>query len=150
MINVKESTPGDCCYFLVSWQSKPIFGEVVRVIEDENAVQVLTPSVGFRIVRDVNAFWDEKSAKKGKYVAVKYNYIKHTVENDDGRTEHNAGVGDVHNGQERLSKDDGKEKPTRSVQKSPKRKQKTVRSSGKSKDKTGTGRKPRRTKNKSS
>ena len=150
MINVKESSPGDCCYFLVSWQSKPIFGEVVRVIEDENAVQVLTPSVGFRIVRDVNAFWDEKSAKKGKYVAVKYNYIKHTVENDDGTKEHNAGVGDVHNGQERLSKDDRKEKPTRSVQKSPKRKQKTVRSSGKSKDKTGTGRKPRRTKNKSS
>ena len=150
MINVKESTPGDCCYFLVSWQSKPIFGEVVRVIEDENAVQVLTPAVGFRIVRDVNAYWDEKSAKKGKYVAVKYNYIKHTVENDDGTTEHNAGVCDVHNGQERLGENDGKEKSTRSVQKSPKRKQKTVRSSRKPKDKAGTGRKPRRTKNKSS
>ena len=92
----------------------------------------------------------EKTRERVKKFAVKYNYIKHTVENDDGTKEHNAGVGDVHNGQERLSKDDRKEKPTRSVQKSPKRKQKTVRSSGKSKDKTGTGRKPRRTKNKSS
>ena len=150
MINVKETSPGDCCYFLVSWQSRPIYGEVIRTIENENAVQVLTPTVGFRVVKDVNAFWDEKSAKKGKYVAIKYNYSKHTEENDDERTEHNAGISDVHNGQKEFSEDDRETKSARSVQESPKCKQKTIRSSRKSKDKVGTGRKPRRTKNKSS
>ena len=150
MINVKETSPGDCCYFLVSWQSRPIYGEVIRTIENENAVQVLTPTVGFRIVKDVNAFWDEKSAKKGKYVAIKYNYSKHIEENDDERTEHNAGISDVHNGQKEFSEDDREKKSARSVQESPKRKQETIRSSRKSKDKVTTGRKPRRGKNKSS
>jgi len=150
VIDINETKPGDVCYFLVGWQGKPIFGEIVKVFESEDAVRVLTATVGYRVVRSANAYWDEKEAKKGKYVAVKYNYSKQILESDDGEKESNVGISDVHHGKTEQDQDVGKEESSSGVQKSPRRKQKTVRSTRKSKDKTEAGRKTSRSQNKSS
>ena len=150
MIDINETKPGDFCYFLVSWQNKPLFGEIVKVIEKERAVQVLTATDGFRIVISENAYWEEKEAKKGKYVAVKYNYSKQILESDDGEKESNVGISDVHHGKTGQDQNVGKKESDSGIQKSSRRKQKTVRSTRKSKDKTEAGRKTSRSQNKSS
>tara|TARA_B100000519_G_C13794794_1_gene228268 strand:- start:203 stop:424 length:222 start_codon:yes stop_codon:yes gene_type:complete len=67
MIDLNETSKGDLVWFKVWWQSRPLYGEVLKVIPDEEAVEVMTPLDGYRTVWNKNAFFDEKSAKKGTY-----------------------------------------------------------------------------------
>lgn len=69
MIEVKEARPGDCVYAKVPFQNAPLFGEIIRVLENQNAVEVTTKNWGWRIIWYKNAFWEEKEAKKHKYQA---------------------------------------------------------------------------------
>ncbi len=67
MIDLNETSEGDLVWFKVWWQSRPLYGEVLKVIPDEEAVEVMTPMGGYRTVWSKNAFFDEKSGKKGTY-----------------------------------------------------------------------------------
>ena len=74
MINVEEMSIGDCIYANLSIQSAPIFCEIIKILENENAVEVLTSMWGNRIVIAENAYWEEKKAKKSKIDRHTHNY----------------------------------------------------------------------------
>lgn len=67
MIEIKEAKKGDCLYAKMPFQNAPLFGEIIRVFEDQQAVEITTKDWGFRIVWYDNAYWEEKDAKRAKY-----------------------------------------------------------------------------------
>ena len=73
MIDLEAVKLGDCCYILVSFQAKPLFGEVVKILEKEEALEVTT-SFGTRVSTIQNTYWAEKEAKKNKFVKLDNNY----------------------------------------------------------------------------
>ena len=128
MIDINEAKSGDCVYVLLSIQSAPVFGEIVRVLDKEDAIEVFTPHWGNRVVIASNAYWEEKQAKKGKIVKIKHNYKQWAKEYmTDEETETDNRIDTIHHGQSKVSEDQGKEQRDGVVQESPEREQKVVR-----------------------
>jgi hypothetical protein len=67
MVDLSKTSPGDVVWFKVWWQSRPLYGEVLKLIPDEEAIEVLTPLDGYRIVWIKNVFFEEKKARKSEY-----------------------------------------------------------------------------------
>ena len=65
-VKIGECSIGDVCWIVLKQFSKPLHGEVVQVIEKENAVQVMTNTDGFRTVVCEHCFWEENDAKSFK------------------------------------------------------------------------------------
>ena len=144
MVNLDETNVGDCIYVYLSCQQSPVFAEVVRVLESENAIEVYTSMWGQRTVISENAYWEEKTAKKGKRVKIENNYkqwIKEMWDNEKAETDNR--IDPVHNREPEKREDTGKTPRTKSVQKSTKRKQKVVRKSSTKKRKPTRNRKAR-------
>jgi len=67
MIDLSKTSAGDVVWFKVWWQCRPLYGEVLKLIPDEEAIEVLTPLDGYRTVWIKNAFFEQKPAKKAEY-----------------------------------------------------------------------------------
>ena len=146
-IDIKEANVGDCVYALLSVQNAPVFCEITRVLEVEDALEVFTSLWGNRTVMVANAYWEEKAAKKGKIVKVEHNYRQWAQEYcNDEETENNNRIDPIHNGQPEERRHSGKEISRPSVSKSTKRKQKVVRKSTTRKRKSTKSRKTRTSK----
>ena len=144
MIDINEAKSGDCVYVLITIQSAPVYGEIVRVLDKENAIEVFTPHWGNRVVIASNAYWEEKQAKKGKIVKIEHNYKQWAKEYmTDEETETDNRIDTIYHGQSKVSEDQGKDQGNDPVQESPKRKQKVVRKSTKRKRATRRNRKTR-------
>ena len=144
MIDIKEANPGDCVYVLLTIQTAPVYGEIVRVLDKEDAIEVFTSHWGNRVVIAPNAYWEEKLAKKGKIVRIEHNYKQWAKEYfRDEETETDNRIDSLHNGQPEEHKDQGKEQRDDLVQKSSKRKPKVIRKSTKRKRPTKRNRKTR-------
>lgn len=146
MISIKESDIGDCVYALLTVQSAPVFCEIVKVLEYENAIEVFTEMWGRRIVTAQNAYWEEKEAKKSKIIKLQNNYTKWAKEYLHEETETDSRIDKVYHGQSEVSEDTGKNKRSESVSKSAKRKSKVVRKSTTKKRKVTRNRKTSRSK----
>jgi len=147
MIEINEAKPGDCVWCLLTIQSMPIFAEIVRVLESENAVEVNTDMWGRRVVMAPNAYWEEKMAKKGKIVKIEHNYKQWAQEYfRDEETETDNRIDPIHNGPTEILETSGKEERTTGVPKRSKRKQRVVRKSSTKERKTKRNRKTRRKK----
>ena len=137
MIDIKEAKIGDCVYAKLPVQNAPVFGDVVKVLEKENAVEIRTDLWGNRIVIAENAYWDEKSAKKGKIVKLQNNYTEWAKEYfRDEETETINRIDSIHHGESEESKSKREEPGTSSISKSAKRTQKVVRKSSTARRKT--------------
>ena len=137
MIDVSEANVGDCVYAKITTQSSPVFGDIVKVLINENAIEIRTMHWGHRVVIAENAYWDEKSAKKGKTVKVQNNYAEWAKEYlKDEKTETIDRINSIHHGEPEESKPERKDSGIKSVSKSAKRKQKVVRKSSKVRRKT--------------
>lgn len=146
MINIKEAKVGDCVYALLVVQSSPIFCEIVKVLEIENAIEVFTETWGNRVVTAQNAYWEEKLAKKGKIVKLQNNYTQWAKEYFNEETETDNRIDTVHHGQSKVSEDTREDKRSESVSKSTKRKSKVVRKPTAKKRSTTRNRKTSRSK----
>ena len=144
MIDIREANIGDCVYALLTVQNTPVFCEITRVLESENALEVFTDLWGNRTVMASNAYWEEKAAKKGKIVKVEHNYKQWAKEYlYDEETETNDRIDPIHNGEPEKCEDPREAKDSKTVQKRIKRKQKTVRKSATRKRKPTRNRKTR-------
>lgn len=144
MIDINEANPGDCVYVLLTIQTAPVYGEIVRVLDKEDAIEVFTSHWGNRVVIAPNAYWEEKQAKKGKIVRIEHNYKQWAKEYfRDEETETDNRIDSLHNGQPKECEDPGKEQGSDPIQESPKRKSKVVRKSTKRKRKPTRNRKTR-------
>jgi len=144
VINVAEAQKGDCVWCLLTVQTAPVYGEIVRVLDKEDAIEVFTNHWGNRVVVASNAYWKEKAAKKGKIVKIHHNYSQWAQEYfSDEKTETNDRVDPLHNGNTENSEDTREEAGNAGVQKRSKRKQKVVRKSTAGKRKPSRSRKTR-------
>ena len=146
MIDIKETNVGDCVHALLVVQSSPVFCEIIKVLEIENAIEVFTETWGRRIVMAQNAYWEEKEAKKSKIIKLQNNYTKWAKEYLHEETETDSRIDKVHHGQSEVSEDTGKNKRSESISKSAKRKSKVVRKSTTKKRKVTRNRKTSRSK----
>ena len=145
MIDICEAKKGDCVWCLLSIQNAPVYGEIVRVLDGEDALEVLTSHWGNRVVIAPNAYWEEKAAKKGKIVKLEHNYKQWAKEYlNEEETENNNRIDPVHHGKSEEIKREGKTIGDGSVQERPKRKQKVVRKSSERRRKARGNRKARR------
>ena len=145
MIEINEAKPGDCVWCLLTIQSMPIFAEIVRVLESENAVEVNTDMWGRRVVMAPNAYWEEKMAKKGKIVKIEHNYKQWAQEYfNDEETKTDDRIDSLHNRESEKREDSRKSKKSKDIPKSSKRKQKVVRKSTTRKRNTRKSRKASR------
>ena len=146
-IDIKEANVGDCVYALLSVQNTPVFCEITRVLESEDALEVFTDLWGNRTVMSANAYWEEKAAKKGKIVKIEHNYRQWAQEYyNDEETENNNRIDPIHNGKPEECGHPREEISRPSVSKSTKRKQKVVRKSTTRKRKSTKSRKTRASK----
>ena len=76
MVDIKEAKIGDCIYAKLTVQQAPVFAEITRVPDLENALEIRTDLWGTRVVIAENAYWEEKLAKKGKIVKIQNNYTE--------------------------------------------------------------------------
>jgi len=63
-VKIDECDVGDMCYMVVKQFNKPLYGEIVRVIESESAIMIMTDIDGFRTGLVENCFWKESDAKE--------------------------------------------------------------------------------------
>jgi len=144
MIDLNETSVGDCIYALLTVQTAPVFAEVVKVLNLEGAVEVNTDLWGRRVILAQNAFWEEKEAKKGKLFKVEHNYKQWAEEYfRDEETEIDHRIHSLHQGTTESSESSRQDEGLKSVSKSPKRKSKVVRKSSTKERKTKRNRKPR-------
>ena len=144
VIDINEANVGDCIYALLTVQNTPVFCEITRILEKENAVEVFTDLWGNRTVMAPNAYWEEKAAKKGKIVKIEHNYRQWAKEYyNDEETETDNRIDTIHHGQSKVSEDSRETEGTKSVPKRVKRKQKVVRKSTTKKRNTSRNRKTR-------
>ena len=143
MIDICEAKKGDCVWCLLSIQSAPVYGEIQRVLDTEDAIEVLTTHWGNRVVIAPNAYWGEKAAKKGKIVKLEHNYKQWAKEYlNEEKTENNNRIDPVHHGKSEEVECEGKVIRDGGVQERPKRKQKVVRKSTEKRRKAKRNRKP--------
>ena len=144
MINIEEASKGDCVWCLLTIQTAPVYGEIVRVLDTENAIEVFTTHWGNRVVTAHNAYWEEKLAKKGKIVKIEHNYRQWAKEYfNDEETENNNRIDPIHHGKPEEGEHKRKDLGDDSVQGRPKRKQKVVRKSTEKRRKARRNRKAR-------
>ena len=144
VIDIKEANVGDCVYALLTVQSTPVFCEITRILEKENAVEVFTDLWGNRTVMAPNAYWEEKAAKKGKIVKIEHNYKQWAKEYmTDEETEIDNRIDTIHHGKPEVSEDQRKTGGDECIPKRVKRKQKIVRKSSTRKRKSSRNRKTR-------
>lgn len=130
MVNIEECSIGDCLYANLTVQSSPVFCEIIKVLESENALEVLTKMWGQRVVIVDNAYWEEKDAKKNKIIRMEHNYKQWAQEYfNDEETKIDNRIDSLHNGQSEECKDSGKSQKSKDISKGSKRKQKVVRKS---------------------
>jgi len=143
MINIEEAQIGDFVYALLTVQSAPVFAEITKVLDRENALEIRTDIWGQRIVVSDNAYWEEKAAKKGKIVRIEHNYKQWAQEYySDEEEKTNNRIDTLHHGPSEVSENQRKTSGTKSISKSVKRKQKVVRKSTPRKRNTSRNRKP--------
>lgn len=139
MIDIKEMAIGDCVYAKMAMQSAPVFCEIVKILDNENAIEVLTTMWGSRVVIAENAYLEEKQAKKSKIIRHTHNYKQWAKEYlSDEKTETDNRIDTIHNGEPESCEDSGDSRANKNIQKRTKRKQKVVRKS------TTKKRKPKR------
>jgi len=144
VINLKETSVGDFVYALLTVQSAPVFAEIVRVIEKENAIEIFTDLWGNRVVIVQNAYWQEKEAKKSKIIRLEHNYKQWAKEYmSDEETEIDNRVDTIYHGKPEVSEDQGKVDPDERIPKRIKRKQKIVRKPATKRRKSSRNRKTR-------
>ena len=151
MINLEEVSVGDFIYAKLTIQEAPVFAEVSKILEKENAVEIRTDLWGTRVVIVQNAYWEEKLAKKSKRIKVLNNYkqwIKEMLDHEEAETD--SGINSIHNGKPEKCEPEGETSGTTSVSKSTKRKPKVVRKSSTKKRKTRRNRKTSRSQKSSS
>jgi hypothetical protein len=147
MIDISKAKVGDCVYVKLSIQNAPVFGDIIKVLEKENAIEIRTSLWGHRVVIAENAYWDEKLAKKGKIVKLQNNYTQWAQEYlQDEKAETIDRVDPVHHRQPEESEAKGENSGASSISKSVKRKQKIVRKSSKARRKSKRSRKTGNTK----
>ena len=147
MIDINDASKGDCVWCLLTIQSAPVYGEILRVLDKEDAIEVFTTHWGNRVVIAPNAYWEEKAAKKGKIVKIEHNYKQWAQEYfNDEETENNNRIDPIHHGQSEISEHQRETDGDGSVQGSSKRKQKVVRKSSEKRRKARRNRKARRKK----
>ena len=121
-----------------------MYGEILRVLDKEDAIEVFTTHWGNRVVIAPNAYWEEKAAKKGKIVKIEHNYKQWAQEYfNDEETENNNRIDPIHHGQSEISEHQRETDGDGSVQGRPKRKQKVVRKSSEKRRKARRNRKDR-------
>ena len=144
VIDLNEVNVGDCIYTKLLVQDAPVFSEVVKVLESENAVEVYTDLWGRRVVLAQNAYWEEKEAKKNKIVRLEHNYKQWAQEYfRDEETETDNRIDTIHHGQPEVSENQRQVDGDACIPKRTKRKQKIVRKSSTKERKTKRNRKPR-------
>tara|TARA_Y100001938_G_C8075752_1_gene425949 strand:- start:645 stop:1088 length:444 start_codon:yes stop_codon:yes gene_type:complete len=146
MVDIKEAKIGDCIYAKLTVQQAPVFAEITRVLDLENALEIRTDLWGTRVVIAENAYWEEKLAKKGKIVKIQNNYTEWAKEHFNEKAETDNRIDTVHHGQSAVSEDPRETSGTQSVQKRVKRKQKVVRKSTTKRRKPTRSRKTRSSK----
>ncbi len=62
-----DAKPGDVCWFKVNWQKAFLYGTIISIHENENAVSVMTANNGYRCIHEDNAAWSEAEIKKITY-----------------------------------------------------------------------------------
>ena len=62
VIKIDNCNIGDVCWIVVKHESRPLHGTINGIYKDEDAIQVTTTFKGFRVVRCMHAFWNEKDA----------------------------------------------------------------------------------------
>ena len=147
VINIEEASAGDFVYALLSVQNTPVFAEIVKVLEKEDAIEIFTDHWGRRVVIAQNAYWEEKEAKKNKIVRIEHNYkqwIKEMLTNEETETDNR--IDTIHNGQPEVSEDQRQTSGDECIPKRTKRKQKIVRKSSTKKRKSTRNRKTSRKK----
>ena len=144
MIDINKVNAGDCVYVLITVQNAPVFGEIVRVFESENAIEVSTGLWGNRVVIASNAYWEEKLAKKGKLVKIEHNYNQWAKEYfSDEETKTDNRINTVHNREPEETECKGQTIGNGSTTERSKRKQKVVRKSTERRRKNTRNRKTR-------
>ena len=63
-LKIDECSEGDVCWLVLKQFSRPLYGEIKRVLENENAIMVMTDMDGFRTAPVENCFWEEIDAKE--------------------------------------------------------------------------------------
>ena len=65
---IKDAKVGDECYFRASFQKAPLKGKIVAIYESEDAVGIMTYTIGCRVAHESNVAWTEAEVKKLEYV----------------------------------------------------------------------------------
>ena len=145
MVNIIDCSVGDCLYANLTIQSAPVFCEIIKVLESENALEVVTKMWGQRVVIADNAYWEEKDAKKNKIIRIEHNYKQWAQEYfNDEETKTDDRIDSLHNRESEKREDSGKSTKGEDLPKSSKRKQKVVRKSTTRKRNTKKNRKTSR------
>jgi len=66
---VKEAKIGDECYFRVGFQKAYLHGKIISLYESEDAVCIMTYTMGSRVAHESNVAWTEAEIKKMQYIA---------------------------------------------------------------------------------
>ena len=104
MIDSREASIDDCCYYLLRNEKRPRFGTIVRVIKRESAVVVVdAQSGGTYVVWEKNAAWDEKELKGQKWEKP-HNYIREIPEGEQDEKEPAKRVSNVRDGKKKTTK----------------------------------------------
>ena len=105
MISSLEAKVGDCCYYLVPFESKPRFGQILQTLPQESCVQVMDiHDSKYYMVWEQNASWD-KAKLKGQKWKEPHNYHRDIkLEKTDNEKELDKRKRNVHNGPQKKRK----------------------------------------------
>ena len=65
-LTIDECDVGDVCWVVLRHEARPVYCTIDHKHENENAIRVVTTSIGYRTVLVDHAFWDENEAKEFK------------------------------------------------------------------------------------
>ena len=65
---IKDAKVGDECYFRGNFQKAPLKGKITAIYESENAIGIMTYTVGNRVAHESNVAWTEAEIKKMQYI----------------------------------------------------------------------------------
>ena len=105
MISSLEAKEGDCCYYLVPFESKPRFGTILKTVPGESCVQVMDAHDSkYYMVWEQNASWD-KDKLKGQKWKEPHNYHRDIKpEKKEDEAEPDKRKRNVHNGPKKKHK----------------------------------------------
>jgi len=64
---IKDAKVGDECYFRGTFQKAPMKGKITAIYELEDAIGIMTYTVGHRVAHESNVAWTEAEIKKMQY-----------------------------------------------------------------------------------